>query len=540
MDQPHMGERTRDGNWLEPGTDHSMRPVHWALLAACLALFAALRLRWIGHLLVWDEAMTLCTVRAFKAGAHDAFADWFWRHPPIHSLLLLLLAPFRAGFAERAETLSVFIAAINQLLLFALNRRLFGTTVALWSAFFLAILPGAVLFDVWIKADHLVATFGLLAIWFLLSRRSLPAGTCLGVALLCKETAVFYALAVGLLWLCGACGRRTRRDFLALTIVPALTCGWWYLIVLPLVSALGPDARAITWAAYWQSLLHGLTSEHLRFAVGTETGFQHRWFFYGARLLGQLGWLGLAFAIGGLALIVRSLPRKRGIGVREWFARLDARLLWPVLLLVPSLCLLSMLRSKVPWVVISLFVAWATLAAIAMGAVWDLAAEWSGSWTRWRKTGPALVSVCVVVLALVFSVRRDYESALRATSEDQWRGASYSREAAVAMNELCRDGERALLTSFHYWKGVPPGHPCPVFAYYFVRNVEVLIRPHTRSFADLAQDVREYRLDWALLSPEPGPAEYEVFGGFEKQLKLTPRPLPQARLYQTMPAFRTE
>ena len=38
-----------------------------AALAGVLVIFLLLRLRWIGHLLVWDEAMNLCTVRSLAA-----------------------------------------------------------------------------------------------------------------------------------------------------------------------------------------------------------------------------------------------------------------------------------------------------------------------------------------------------------------------------------------------------------------------------------------------------------------------------------------
>src|SRR5688500_11535636 len=144
-----------------PAANQQATRVTWLFLAGCVVLFIALRARWVGHLLVWDEAMALCTARAFLAGADDPFAAWFWRHPPLHSVLLLALRPLQPGFAERAELLSIGIAVINQLLLFQLNRRVFGTAVGLWSAFIVALLPASAFYDSWIKQDHLVVTFGL-------------------------------------------------------------------------------------------------------------------------------------------------------------------------------------------------------------------------------------------------------------------------------------------------------------------------------------------------------------------------------------------
>jgi hypothetical protein len=37
-----------------------------------------------------------------------------------------------------------------------------------------------------------------------------------------------------------------------------------------------------------------------------------------------------------------------------------------------------------------------------------------------------------------------------------------------------------------------------------------------------ARDIHQYRLDWALLSPEPGAQEQAVFGGFVEQYGLRP------------------
>src|ERR1051325_2963756 len=185
------------GRWkfLPSQSNANLSPIHWTLLFLAAALFFALRCRWVGHLIVWDEAMTLCTVRAFAARAHDPFSDWFWRHPPFYTLWLLFLQPLKMGFAERAEFLSICFGAINQLMMFFLNRRIFGINVAVWAALLLAVMPGAIFFDVWIKQDQPVASFGLLALIFLHARLPLYAGVALGLALLCKETAIFYVIA---------------------------------------------------------------------------------------------------------------------------------------------------------------------------------------------------------------------------------------------------------------------------------------------------------------------------------------------------------
>jgi hypothetical protein len=67
---------------------------------AILLLHVLLRLPHIGHLLTWDEAMNLLSVRALVAGGHDFYSLWFWRHPPTYAMLMSLLRPLADGFAE--------------------------------------------------------------------------------------------------------------------------------------------------------------------------------------------------------------------------------------------------------------------------------------------------------------------------------------------------------------------------------------------------------------------------------------------------------
>ena len=492
----------------------SLSSRQWVWLFSCVLLFIALRARWIGHLLVWDEAITLCTIRSFASGGTDTFSDWFWRHPPLHTMLLLLLAPFRFGFAERAETLSVGFGVINLLALFSLNRRVFSTTMGLLSAFFLAVTPGSVFFDVWIKQDISVASFGLIGLWLLCSHRTLPGAVCLGLSMLCKETGVFYAFAAILLWFGGICGKRTLKDFLVLSLVPAVTCGWWYLIVLPRVA---PKGR---------------TAEHLQFFAGSQPGWAGDWNYYFRKLPLELGWIGIVLAVLGACVLVWQL-RKRD---REQ----HAGVLWPLALLAPPLVVLSSIPGKVPWIVISLLPAWTTLQAVGASAMISLANRISQKSLRSisQSNAPVVMASALLVVVVLFAtsvlvVRRDYESVLKQIDEGQWAGASYSREAAEAMNERCKDGERALIESFHYWREIPPGHPCPIFACYFRKKVDVLIRPHDAPFSELVADIEKHRLDWALLSPEPGSHEYEVFSGFERTLGLRPISMRQARLYRT-------
>jgi 4-amino-4-deoxy-L-arabinose transferase-like glycosyltransferase len=410
----------------------------------------------------------------------------------------------------------------NLIILFHLNRRIFGTTVALWSSFFLAVQPGSVFFDVWIKTDHTVATFGLLAVLLLAYRQPLYSGLCLGLAMLSKETGIFYVIACLLLWLSGTVGKCTLKDFIALTVIPLLACGWWYFIVKPLSDFITMAEAGLSTVDPWYIRLFGGFAEHIILAFSSQTGWNKPWNFYLTNIPVIIGLIGIILSLFGTLFLGFMFFDKSKIE-KEKNHETDDNILWPILLLVPAYILLSILKSKVPWIIISLLPAWATLQGLAISKFLLFA----------KRPKPDKISILTDILSVFASViivvtcfwtiyRQDYENMLKRIDVGQWRGASYSRDAAKQMNQMVKDGERALLTSFHYWKGLGPGHACPVFAYYFSRNTEVLLRPYQSSFTELENDIKKYRIDWALLSPEPGIAEKEIFSGFTGKYKLAP------------------
>jgi hypothetical protein len=486
----------------------------WVLLAATVVLFLVLRCRWLGHLLVWDEAMALCTARSFTAGTEDPFTAWFWRHPPLHTMLLLAVQPFQSGFAERAEALSVFAGAISLTLLFTLNRRVFGNAVGLWSAFFYALLPGCAFFDVWIKQDALVTALGLSALIALVSQRNVICGFFLGLALLTKGTAAFYCLATAILWFSGSGEKRTLKAFLSLAGVAAVTCGWWYLGLAPRYGTMG-------------------SSDVFQFAANRQALWENQWFFYLQQMPILLGWFGVFAGGCGIALVIKRLIDRCKTPTQRpaiWWG-------WPLCLLVPALTVISIVPNKVPWIVITLLPACATLAALALGhgASWlSLHFKLNVPAIRMASIGLALIAIAAINLPAA----SDYESMLRRIAPGQERGAAKSREIAYLLNEHIRDEDRILLTSFHYWKGMPPGLPDPIFTYYFGRKPSVLLRSHERSASEVVADVRSYQLDWAVLSPEPGDAATVLFGHMEEHLDQPPHKAGGAWLFHTAELHR--
>jgi 4-amino-4-deoxy-L-arabinose transferase-like glycosyltransferase len=267
----------------------------------CAVLFLVLRLRWVGHLLTWDEAYNLCTVRTFVSGGEDFASDWFWRHPPLFCLLMMLVSPLSPGFAERVEILAIFVGLANLALLFVLNRQAFDTTTALWSVFLLSILPGSMFFDVWVKRDHLATTFGLIALILLFRKHSLYAGVSLGLALLCKESAAFFVIAALVLWGLGATGRRKISDCIALVAFTFLSCSWWYLVVK---SKLHP--MDTSQAAPFLHVLFAGVKEHLQFAGGEQSIWVMPWYDYFSKLPFLIGIPGLLLAGVGIVAILKT------------------------------------------------------------------------------------------------------------------------------------------------------------------------------------------------------------------------------------------
>jgi 4-amino-4-deoxy-L-arabinose transferase-like glycosyltransferase len=488
----------------DTASEPDARNIGWPILGLLIflisALFLSLRLRWVGHLLVWDEAMDVCSIRALVSGGSDDFSHWFWRHPPLFACLTMLLQPLKAGFAERIEILNIAIGALNTVLLFLLNKRVLGRKIALLSVLFLAVMPGSAFFDVWIKRDLLVTTFGLSALLLLFNRRIALSALALGLALLSKENAVFYMAAALIAWGLGAAGTRRIRDLLVLTAIPALACGWWYL-----------------WIAPGEPLSSEAINDHFTFAMGR--GWIRPLRFYPVLLIDLLGSAGsLLTGAGFFALFYLALKRRLpGENVMP--------ALWPVLLLVPSLLFLSLLKAKVPWMMIIFLPALATLQAAAVSGI----AAGMGSSPR---VLAVLASAGALAVFLPF-LPLDYESMLMKVERGQWRGATYSRQAADAVNNLVSSSDRMLLSSFHYWKDIDPRHPCPIFTCYLKVHPAVLICPAETSFEEIVNLIISSEIQWALLSPPPGPVADDIFRGAAQQCALPVANLRKTLLIQT-------
>ena len=481
----------------EPGP--MLRVTAYVLLAASLVLYVALRIPLIGHLLTWDEAMNVCSVRALASLGNDDFSNWFWRHPPLYATVTMLLGPLREGFIARIEVFNIVLGLINLSLLFLLNRRLFGILTAALSVFLLAVMPGSVFFDMWIKRDHLAVTFALLSLYFISSRRLAYASLCAGLGFLAKETFVFLYIPVVLAALSMPAEKpRFVQRMLLVTVIPFLTSIWWYVLA----------SRGVPLSSIWQ---------HVSFAASGGTAWSGSPFFYISRFLSLMGAGGFLLFAGGVLWAAARIARHQS---KPW--------IWPLSALIIPLIVLSLLPRKVPWLVIVLLPAAATAQAMAFSA----ALRVLGSYARREATVSAAAIAASALLALP-SFTFSYETMLSETAPDQYRGASRSRQIAEAASNLITDTDRILLSSFHYWKGAAPGQMCPVFTCYFKPRPAIMSVGHDAPFELIVQLIVDNELNWAIVSPAPGESARDVLGGFISDARLTPVSTGYACIFNT-------
>lgn len=482
-------------------------PALLALLAAA-ALFLALRIPHVGHLLTYDEAWNEQAVRGSVNGESNVFTHNLSRHPPLYMLLGAAALRGARTPATRLEWLSVLLNLAALGVLFLVVRDGWGQQAACWAALAYTLLPAAVFYDTWIKRDCAVNLAGMLALLAWQRRKTGLCGLALGLAFLGKETAVFYAQSLVWLALLPRPRKEGLRRLATVAGVTVLVAGWWYVFV---------------WEAgkHFLSFFAGRSGENARFAEPA--------LYYLASIPRHLGWGGALLALLGCVAIVSETGR-------AWRERCSTLL--PLLFLAPALGVLTASRGKPPWLVIPLLPMWAAL--IGVGASWlsQRLTEWVGRRvplpaSRGR-TAPVLAATTVAALACLLPRpwHGTYEQKLRQETERIWAGAMMSREIAQAVNRVTKPDERLLLTTFSYLS--EQTRYCPVFLHYLDPRSAVL-RSRGSSFKELLDAIRTYNLDWAVLSPGPKPETTVLSRQFEAALDQRPLALTGAVLFRVTP-----
>ena len=507
---------------MNDDTDKShMRMSQWLVLVACMLLFVAFRVPWIGHLLTNDEASNLCGVRAFAGGGYDYWSQWFWHHPPIFSTLLLLVHPLEAGFAERAEWLMLGVSALNLLMLFVLTRSLSGSGPALWTSFCYAVMPVARCYDLWLKQDSLAVLFGLLAIYAFQKKRHLYSGLALGLAFLAKEVAMFYAAGIAILWFLQEPRHRRFGDLFAVALVSILVSAWWYLLFS--VSIEYFIAFAVNSSTQWTDV---------------ETWAQP-WYFFLQKLLVDLGPVGILLCVVGLLVLEFDFHRR--FAQKPWTERIrdDVMPAWFLAVLLTGYILFSSSRGKAAWFTSILYPLFAVPQGLGVYAILRLLENgirnFASRLPRLVSVWPRVISGAMVVAFVIPIVMggwgADYEKYLQKQYYWMWWGADTSRAAARMMNRVVKNGERVLITPMFYWDRLPP-KPCAIFVYY-LKPMPAILRRFDTPFDSLIADIRKYQIDWIMISPPPGIGENALIRPMMRKYGLNPLLLRGACIFKT-------
>lgn len=461
-------------------------PVLWLAALGCLLI--ALRLPHLGHMLAWDEAWNLCALK-YRAGGGELFTHQLWRHPPLYMALGSLLAPLQGGFEYRMQLLSLLLNVGSVLFFVHLVSRLYGRRIALFAGLSCLLLPGGIFFDTWVKRDPAVTLFGVMALWAVVYRRDWLAGLWLGLALLSKETAVFYGVAAVLFILCREPWRCGIKRLLVVCGLALAVAGWWYLLL----------ARG------------GGGFVHFFLGSSAEArDFGRPWWTYFAQLRIDLGWPGLLLMLTGILALGRSGCHQYRKSRNLKFTLSRYRFL-PFYLLLPAYLLLSFSHGKPFWMTISLLPFWTLLVGVGCAAL----VESVGGFFRLKGQSGRLCSIQAGVLVVIVPVLAlpvvffDYVGQFDRYSKDFKSGLGVSYEIVSLVNEKVSGDERLLLLPMLYRNG--PAMPDPVFFWYLKG------RPDIYRVVDLGLDYQGFRkqvidrrIAWALMSPVDGSNQWDI------------------------------
>lgn len=412
----------------------------------------------------WDEAMNLLSTEAVMRGSDHVYSYWFWRHPPLYKALLSLgyARPY-PDWLSNMQVIHAGLSTLNLLLLVWVLKQTASIKTALLAGVFWILLPGVRFYDPWIKADLLVITFGLAAVGFVSRKNLVRGGLMLGLGLLTKETAAIWVVPMALFmpW----------KDSLRSSLIPfAIALGFclpWYAFRIP-------------------ELTH-----YLAFSTGlplkdTEDWFAP-WYTYWIQVPLLLGPAGMICLIPNLASRQKSLQRY-----------------WPLALLLAGLTILSLIRGKPPWLLITFQPALAALCGmgVACGLRW---LEDHGG----RKLGQAFLVVTVLALS-VQAWAFDSDALLRRLSPSTHWGTHSSQEAAALIETQVSANETFAVSPMYYWEG-QENVICPILLCSLTRSPDMLIIPPPKTRQEYINLLRASPVTWMLVSPTPANAEAELF-----------------------------
>ena len=421
-------------------------------------LFVILRIKTLGHLLMWDEAWNILSLRAYLLDAVKDPFYWYYRfHPPLYMFFAKFLFPFKSGFDVRAEMLSLLFSYLTFVIAYLLSARIGGWKYAWFSGFFLCLMPASIGYDTWIKRDGLAICLGYLALYLLMNRKFLWCAIALSFSLLSKENALFFILCAILLVFVFK-ERNKLKILFTLFITLLIVNAWWYL---PL-STLTKDMKAF----YFSREMYG------NIWVNAPL-------YYLKKLMPDLGPAILFFFIAGLIyLFLTAMSKKQP----RWL--LPAAVFFCVY--IPG----SLFMTKTPWLCLSARPAIAMIAA--SGVLFFLKND--------KKKILLSFSGLFLILAALNGLTFSYPEYHGKTYPNGWPGAQASRELALYLNEHMKDQDRLMISEFTYWQ-MPT---CPIFLYYWKPHKMMIINSEERT-EDIIEKIKNNKISWLVIVDSPDP-----------------------------------
>ncbi|MFA5144170.1 MAG: hypothetical protein WC522_08440 [Candidatus Omnitrophota bacterium] len=432
-------------------------------LAIVSAIFFYLRIKTLGHLLTWDEARNIISLRAFLSGADtDPFYSNYFFHPPLYMIFAALLKPFQAGLDVRLELLSLLFAYGTLVVTYILGARIGGRKLAFLSGLFLSLMPVSIAYDTWIKRDGLAALLGYLSIFFIMKRKVFWCAVALAFAMLAKESAAFFLLAV-ISILAVSNGKGTTKKILLISGTLLVLSGWWYFgfSAMPRV---GPEL-------YFQA-------ERLASAWANSP------LYYFKKLLPDMGFPTLIFFIMGVLYFPYLSLRKRE------YERLVPLIIFFCVYLPASFIIVA----KTPWLCLSAAPALAMTAGGGALFLLEIA-------KKIRLALPVLASF--IVLSIFVGASFSYDVYHGKSYPNGWSGANSSRELAFYLNKKMASGERLMLTQFSYW-GEPACPICPIFLYYR-KGGPVYVIDGKNTAEEAIGQIMDKKISWFAVIDSPDP-----------------------------------
>jgi hypothetical protein len=144
---------------------------------------------------------------------------------------------------------------------------------------------------------------------------------------------------------------------------------------------------------------------------------------------------------------------------------------------------------------------------------------------------PVAATGAMLVLLYLPNYGVTYEQRMFEREPGMWDASYGSHQAALALNERVKDGEKTLVTPMHFYGNLLQ-QPCPIFVIY-LKDMQVLVRSNNLSEAQFIDAVTNYDLDWAMVSPTPGRGEKQLIEPLMREYGLRPILLRHAVIFDT-------